>query len=128
AMYRNANHLFESEKYDDALSIYESLNNYADSNNKILECYFNLGEQYFQKGDYETALEYYKNAQQESLAARTTEKIYENAIKLYQEGSYNFSYSYFGEVRNYQDSSLYCSLLNTLDNGDSLVDIVEALS
>lgn len=128
ATYRNANHLFESEKYSDALSIYESLDNYADSNNKILECYFNLGEQYFQKGYYKTALEYYKNAQQESLASRTTERIYENAIKLYQEGSYNFSYSYFGEVRNYQDSSLYCSLLNTLDNGDSLVDIVEALS
>lgn len=128
AMYRNANHLFESEKYDDALSIYESLNNYADSNNKILECYFNLGEQYFQKGYYETALEYYKNARQEPLVSRTTEKIYENAIKLYQEDSYNFSLLYFEEVRNYQDSSLYCGFFNILDNDDPLEDIVKKLS
>lgn len=128
AMYRNANHLFESEKYDDALSIYESLNNYADSNNKILECYFNLGEQYFQKGDYTTALEYYKNARQEPLVSRTTEKIYENAIKLYQEGSYSFSHSYFKEVPKYQDSSLYCGFFNILDNDDPLEDIVKKLS
>lgn len=128
ARYRNANHLFESEKYGDSLSIYESLDNYADSNNKILECYFNLGEQYFQEGDYATALEYYKNAQEEPLESRTTEKIYENAIKLYQEDSYDFAHSYFDEVRNYEDTSLYCGLLDILDSGDSLTDIVEALS
>lgn len=107
------------EDYENAIYLFDKLDEYKDSNYKLLESKYNLAVQYYQNGDYENAKEIFLElgnnfdskiylAQIESKLnglSITKEDIYLNAISLYEKSDYQGALNLFKVVIGYKDSN-----------------------
>ena len=77
--YQDAVKLQENGKYEKAIEKFESLGDYKDSEERIWECYCSLGDQYFEAGDFDAAIETYNIA----LGLKDDESLHDKIWQCY---------------------------------------------
>lgn len=83
ASYKQADTEYQSGEYSKAIELFKQLDGYADSDERILQCYYMLGEKYAALGQYEAAETYYKQASgHEDAEDKRVEMIYLQALEL----------------------------------------------
>ena len=107
---REGNRLFHQEKYEDALSLYETA---SVANPESSEIYFNKGTVFYRQGDFRQAIEAFDNA-----ALKTTDLLLEA------KAAFNKGNCLFREGERQQDSDMQKALENY---GMSIVSFQRAL-
>ena len=102
--YKKAESLLSQGNYSDAMSIYESLDGYEDSTEKIVYCKYGIGEQLFEEGDYEKALEtFLALGSYEDSETKVIQCKYELGKSAYNEQNWDRVIEFLDEVY-YEDS------------------------
>lgn len=118
--YEYALGLFEDEQYQDAIEVFEKLENFKDSKEKIAvirELQYSDASTFFNNGYYEQAyksfssLGDYKDCQQMAELSRermseeeTQEMVYQVACREYAARNYHLALVHFNQLRDYKDS------------------------
>ena len=112
--YNNAVNLMNDKKYEDAITAFESLNGYKDSNEKISSCSeldkeakYNNAVNLMNDGKYSEAVAVFEtmNGYKDSND-KLSECKYNNAVSLINEGKYQEAYGIFSTL-DYKDSKEY---------------------
>ena len=77
--YDEARELQSSGKYEEAIKKFEELGDYKDANDLIWECYCSIGDEYFDKGEYNNAIKTYNTA----LEMRDSDTVHDKIWKCY---------------------------------------------
>ncbi len=104
--YKEANTLFESGKYGEALRIYENLGEYKDSSAQVLECKYLLADSIYTCGDFSAAIAAYDElGNYKDSAEKATASRYEYACSLLSTGKYSAALDLFSVIDTYKDSN-----------------------
>ena len=71
--------LQSSGKYEEAIKKFEELGDYKDANDLIWECYCSIGDEYFDKGEYNNAIKTYNTA----LEMKDSDTVHDKIWKCY---------------------------------------------
>lgn len=77
--YQDALQLQADGKYEKAIDKFEALGDYKDSEDRIWQCYCSLGDQYFEAGDFNTAIDTYNTA----IKLKDDESLHDKIWKCY---------------------------------------------
>lgn len=77
--YDEARDLQSSGKYEEAIKKFEELGDYKDSSDLIWECYCSIGDEYFDNGKYNSAIETYNTA----LEMKDSDTVHDKIWKCY---------------------------------------------
>ena len=108
--YEYANQLIVEKKYNDAISVFTELQNYKDSEDKILEVYYLQGKECVEKNDLITARSFFEKA--DGYGDSETyiyESYYREGISYVENENYEKAIESFGKCENYRDSKSYLS-------------------
>lgn len=87
-----------------AIEVFQSISDYRDVRDRILECYYNEGVRLFTYGDYENAQIAFRQAQPYSDAyEQAVEAQYRFGISRTQSGQYDEAVSIFSSIMDYKD-------------------------
>ncbi len=107
SQYAEANDFFSNGQYEKAISKYEALGDYKDSQNLICECYIAMGDELFTAANYKNAISYYQKALDLKENDGTKEKIRNCYIAIgdteYKDSKYEdaiASYSVAADIKN----------------------------
>lgn len=106
--YNQAQRLLDSGNYKEAISKFQELDSYKESQEKIYEALYQQANYYLTKADYEKAFENlekiinYKDSQ-----TIYNEEVYNYAVKLFNDGDFAKCANYFLKVKDYKDSDSY---------------------
>lgn len=104
--YKEANALFESGKYGEALLIYENLGEYKNSPEQVLECKYLLADSIYTSGDFAAAISAYDElGNYKDSTEKATASRYEYACSLLSTGEYSAALELFSAIDTYKDSN-----------------------
>ena len=123
--YRNAVELYNSGKYDEAITAFEALNGYKDSEEQITKCEaaivdskYNAAIEFYNAGKYDEAitafqeLNGYKDSESRITECETAIK-YNSAVELYNAGKYDEAITAFQALNGYKDSESHITECET---------------
>ena len=106
--YKEAVLLMETEKYDEAITIFTSLNGFSDSNTKIDECNYNKAVLFSDAGNLDEAYESFVRAGNYKDTYELLAPIaYSRGVKLLDEGKIREAMGCFVNSRGYEDAENY---------------------
>lgn len=103
--YEQANKLYNSSNYEEALVLYEKLEDYKDANDKMLDCKYEIANNYIQNKEYDTALELFveldtfKNSQTQAIFCQ-----YNIAENYFNSKKYSDALDIYKQIEDYEDS------------------------
>ncbi|MBQ2659139.1 MAG: PASTA domain-containing protein [Erysipelotrichaceae bacterium] len=104
--YEQAEEFLENRKYDEAIKIFNSLNGYKDSKERVIETKYNKASTLLDEKKYEEAISIFKETEgYEDSVEKKTEAIYEWGKELLENKEYDKAALEFGLIKEYQDSS-----------------------
>lgn len=113
--YKAAIALKDTAQYEAAISAFEAMEGYKDSDAQILACYYDAAMALKDSGEYEQAisafslsqLEGYNDAAEQITVCETAikDRAYDNAVSLMDAGNYQAAYQTFFELDGYKDST-----------------------
>ena len=117
AKYNSAVKLFESGDYHAALSAFEAMNGYKDSDEQIKKCKRGIALELTESGDYDAAYALLKEIGDDETIR---ESKYDRAMKMLNSGNYEAAYALLEEIGNNDviASSKYDRAMALLDSGD----------
>ena len=125
--YKEAVLLMETEKYDEAITIFTSLNGFSDSNTKIDECNYNKAVLFSAAGNLDEAYESFVRAGNYKDSYELLAPIaYSRGVKLLDEGKVREAMGCFVNARGYESAENYLINWNakTISAGaDSIVGL-----
>ncbi|SEH86745.1 TIR domain-containing protein [Ruminococcus flavefaciens] len=124
--YNKAVSLLSNGDYEDAINIFNDINNFKDSNDKINECKYKKALSLLSNDKYDEAINEFSNicGYKDSII-QIIECNYQKAYSLYKESHYDEAISLFSssDLYNYKDSQSFLSFckLNIAEKGDIVV-------
>ena len=111
--YGQAKALFKAGRYEEAITAFEAMKGYGDSETKILDCRYEAAAELFAAEDYEAAmaafaeLDGYRDSAEKVEACRTAsvEQNYAEALELCAAGRYDLAYPMLTALGDYRDSA-----------------------
>lgn len=106
--YIYAEELYEKGKIDESLELLSQLGNYKNSSNLINQYNYEYGKMMVEKGDIEKALSYLKSDYKDSnmlISKLKTERDYQNAFSLFENGNYKAALPILERLMDYKDSN-----------------------
>ena len=104
--YNQAQKQFDQGNFDEAIVIFEELEDYKDSPEKVLEAKYAKADKLFAGGDFDAAeILFYELNDYNDASARLRETLYAKADKLFADGDYDAAASQFGLLGDYNDAS-----------------------
>lgn len=116
-IYLKAQSLLTEKKYEEAIVNFEKINVYKDSSEKLKVAKYNLGIEYFNKGEYENAKKLFvevgdyleSNFYLAQIEVKTLEKsqeiLYKKADLYFQENNYKDALDLYEEIADYKNSN-----------------------
>ena len=102
--YKKAETLVNQGNYSDAIKIYEALDGYADSQDKVNYCKYEIGEQLFEEEQYEEALDLFLSlGSYNGSDNKVVQCKYELGKRAYNEQDWDRAIEFLDELR-YMDS------------------------
>lgn len=103
--YSNAVAALNQKNYSEAISLFEDLNGYQDSAERLQESHYQLGASYLAAGDYGTAKSEFDQAGSYSDAyTQANESVYQRATAYLKAGNYDEATLDFNSISGYRDS------------------------
>ncbi len=104
--------MLEMGSYDDARIVFETLGDYNNSDQWVLECYYRQAKELMQQGDTDAAEDILMELDGYSDSADMLNEIrYQQAEALYESGDYAMARAIFSGLGNYSDSrERHCSI------------------
>lgn len=103
--YSNAVATMNSSNYDGAVVLFEQLNGYKDSNQKITECKYKQGDIYYTDGKFETAAKYFEQILDYGDSQdKYNESIYQLAQSYYDRKDLDHSNPLYEKIKGYKDA------------------------
>ena len=129
--YNNAIKLKESGEYDQAIIVFEELNDYKDSKEQVNDCTYETAIELKENGKYEDAItifkeiENYKDSKNQIKDCETMIKDikYDNAIVLKKAGKFDEAITAFEEIENYKDSKNQIAEVRLLRTKEQLKNV-----
>lgn len=103
--YREANSLFESGNYDEALKIFQELGDYKDSVEFSKECQYQIAKELLALGHYDEANQLFLNLDQYAdSASLCKECIYQKILLFIEQQNYEAASAELDSISGYKDS------------------------
>lgn len=104
--YKEAIKLYEDACYEEALVMFESLNDYGDSQEMYYKCKYAIADELFDKGEFDEATSKFEEILDYSDASdRASDCKYQKAEYLLDLEEYDKAKSIFEDISNYKDSA-----------------------
>lgn len=100
--YNAAIKLFENGQYDDAITAFEAMNGYKDSEEKIESCKLQIALKMMDSGDYESAFMLIEDNKDSESASSS---LYDRASAMVESGKYDDAIRLFTFIDSYRDSA-----------------------
>lgn len=111
--YKEANSLFESGNYDEALKIFQELGEYKDSVELSKECQYQIAKELFTLGHYDEANQIFLNLDEyEDSASLYKECIYQKILLFIEQQNYEAALDELDAISGYKDSDELTLLVN----------------
>lgn len=105
--YNNAVTALKQQNYFEAISLFEGLNGYQDSAERVQESHYWLGTSYFAAGNYDAAKSEFDQAGNYSDAyTQANESVYQLATVYLKAGDYDEATWEFSSISGYRDSEM----------------------
>ena len=123
--YEKAIAAFNQQDYAQAIQLFESLNGYQDSSDKLQESHYRLGASYLASGKYDQAESEFKQAGDYGDAStQANESVYRQAVEYFVANDYDEAIWAFDSIGGYRDAeakameSRYNQGVLLISNGD----------
>lgn len=104
--YNSAIKAMDSKNYSDAITAFESLDDYSDSKVMIQECYYREANDFYQSGNNDEAINIFNELGNYSDSSTMIMQIkYDEAEKLLESHQYHEAINAFSEINNFKDST-----------------------
>ena len=135
--YHQGNKLLSEGQYDEAKTVFESISEYKDSEQMILETQYKHAEALAAEGTYDDAIKIWKNLgeykdskdQIEKAKEKEQESKYQEAVSLMNQGDYQEAKQMFSALTNYKDSNekaKECSELKKAKDYQTAIELYNA--
>ena len=121
--YKEAEALLNEKKYAEAQQKFNSLGDYEDSAEKIIECDYLAANDDLVAGNYDSAKEAFgKIVEYKDSTDKIKECDYQKALDLYNEGDYKNAVVLFSSIYTYSDSKKYVYKVYKKYGGQDFID------
>lgn len=111
--YKSAVTMMSEGRYEDAETLFLSLDDYKDASTQALECRYQLAQQQFENGDYAAAIDTWNQIsgyadsleRADEALIQWKEQDYRNALALKESGNYEEAAREFARLDGYKDSA-----------------------
>ena len=131
--YNSAIKAMDSKNYSDAITAFESLDDYSDSKVMIQECYYREANDYWKSANYDEAINTFSEIKTYSDSNILLAQVkYDKANNLLINKKYEEAIKVFSEISNYKDSSeiiksSYFDLANKYYSEEKYLAAIEAM-
>lgn len=130
-IYRSAQTALKDQRFDEAIEIFISLEDYKDASEMIIECRYQKASDYLSKGEFPSAISMfvslgnYKDTESILINAKTS--AYQTAEKHFNTGSFSEALPLYAAVADLNDSYAKCIECGRYADDAALIDTIHYL-